>query len=263
MVLWRLPLASVLSVLAILEASPASAFYSSSRKLELRELARDTWLHAFDQYKRLAFPKDEVLPLSCTGQGHDHAHPDNGAVNDVMGDYVLTLVDSLDTFPVSPASCHGYRLLMVAADVDARLPFQILGDKAGFEQAIRQTIEHVSFDQPARIQTFEVTIRALGGLVRRMIRSLKADRADVPLYSSLDTSSPAIRNVATLSPGTRASYSPSRTISVDASCPPSTLRPASPTLEFTSSTVSARGKHTRRALPALDRCYSRWRLCRD
>lgn len=49
-----------------------------------------------------------------------------------------------------------------------RSPLQILGDKAGFEQAVRETIQHVSFDQPVRIQTFEVTIRALGGLVRRL-----------------------------------------------------------------------------------------------
>lgn len=101
MVLWKLPLATVLCVLAILEATPATAFYSSSRKLELRELARDTWLHAYGQYKRVAFPSDEVLPLSCGAQGHDHAHPDNGAVNDVMGDFSVSLVDSLDAFPVS------------------------------------------------------------------------------------------------------------------------------------------------------------------
>lgn len=102
MMLWKLPLATVLVVVAILEATPATAFYSSSRKLELRELARDTWRHAYDQYKRVAFPDDEVLPLSCRGQSYDHAHPDNGAVNDVMGDYQLTLVDSLDAFPVRP-----------------------------------------------------------------------------------------------------------------------------------------------------------------
>lgn len=117
MVLWRLPLATVLSVLAILEASPAHAFYSSSRKLELRELARDTWLHAYSQYKRVAFPGDEVLPLSCGAQSYDHAHPENGAVNDVMGDYALTLVDSMDSFPVSSSPVVNLSSPVVACDV--------------------------------------------------------------------------------------------------------------------------------------------------
>lgn len=59
-----------------------------------------------------------------------------------MGDYLLTVVDSLDTFPM-------------------------LDDKAGFEQAVREVIEHVSFDVDSRVQVFEVTIRMMGGLVRR------------------------------------------------------------------------------------------------
>ena len=59
-----------------------------------------------------------------------------------MGDYLLTVVDSLDTFPM-------------------------LDDKAGFEHAVREVIERVSFDVDSRVQVFEVTIRMMGGLVRR------------------------------------------------------------------------------------------------
>lgn len=102
--LWRLPLSTGLYLLTLLQSTtPANAgpFYSSQRKQELRELTRETWKHAYGSYKRLAFPSDEVLPLSCRAQGHDHAHPDNGAVNDLMGDFALTLVDSLDSFAVS------------------------------------------------------------------------------------------------------------------------------------------------------------------
>jgi mannosidase alpha-like ER degradation enhancer 1 len=65
-----------------------------------------------------------------------------------MGDYLLTVVDSLDTFPM-------------------------LDDKAGFEQAVREVIERVSFDVDSRVQVFEVTIRMMGGLVRRLV-SLRA-----------------------------------------------------------------------------------------
>lgn len=42
----------------------------------------------------------------------------------------------------------------------------MLEDKEGFEQAVRDAIEHVSFDVDSRVQVFEVTIRMLGGLVR-------------------------------------------------------------------------------------------------
>jgi mannosidase alpha-like ER degradation enhancer 1 len=57
-----------------------------------------------------------------------------------MGDYALTLVDSLDSFAV-------------------------MGDRAGFEIGVRETIQHVQFDLDSRIQVFEVVIRMLGGLL--------------------------------------------------------------------------------------------------
>ncbi|GAA5939158.1 hypothetical protein JCM1841_003340 [Sporobolomyces salmonicolor] len=131
----------VLAILLLLGASDSSAaFYSPQRKRELRDLAHETWRHAYGSYKRVAFPADELLPLSCAKQGHDRRNLDNVAVNDVMGDYALTLVDSLDTFAM-------------------------LGDREGFEQAVRETIEQVHFDVDSRVQVFEVTIRMMGGLL--------------------------------------------------------------------------------------------------
>ncbi|KAJ1552377.1 ER degradation-enhancing alpha-mannosidase-like protein 1, partial [Cladochytrium tenue] len=83
---------------------------------------------------------DELNPISCTGRGPDHADPDNASLNDVLGGYALTLVDTLDVFAV-------------------------LGDRAGFERAVRLTLEHVSFDVDSRVSVFEATIRMLGGLL--------------------------------------------------------------------------------------------------
>lgn len=57
-----------------------------------------------------------------------------------MGGYSLTLVDSLSSFI-------------------------ILGDRDGFEKAVRIVVDNVTFDLDARVQVFEVTIRVLGGLV--------------------------------------------------------------------------------------------------
>jgi hypothetical protein len=44
-----------------------------------------------------AFPLDELNPLHCNGRGPDYENPDNININDVLGDYSLTLVDVLDT----------------------------------------------------------------------------------------------------------------------------------------------------------------------
>lgn len=88
----------------------------------------------------VAFPADELRPLSCRGQGADRVNVANWDINDVMGDYSLTLVDALSAFPM-------------------------MGDRAGFETAVRDVIQHVSFDQDSRVQVFEITIRALGGLI--------------------------------------------------------------------------------------------------
>ncbi|KAK4701911.1 ER degradation enhancer, mannosidase alpha-like 1, partial [Phenoliferia sp. Uapishka_3] len=138
--LLQAPAALVVLVLLAVAPNDSAAFMSSDRKRELAGLARDTWLHAYKSYKRVAFPSDEVLPLSCKAQGHDRENPENVGVNDVMGDYALTLVDSLDAFA-------------------------ILGDREGFENGVREVIQWVDFDKDSRVQVFEVTIRVLGGLL--------------------------------------------------------------------------------------------------
>ncbi|KAM0789813.1 hypothetical protein ACM66B_006664 [Microbotryomycetes sp. NB124-2] len=150
----------VVMLLANCVSAQSSLFYSSERKRELRELARETWYHAYKSYHRVAFPMDEVKPLTCRGQGHDRKHSDNTEVNDVMGDFALTLVDSLDTFA-------------------------ILDDKAGFEQAINETIQHVSFDRDSRVQVFEVTIRMLGGLLSGHLLAVDTKRGfALPWYDN-------------------------------------------------------------------------------
>ncbi|KAI9096525.1 glycoside hydrolase [Phlyctochytrium arcticum] len=88
-----------------------------------------------------AFPLDELNPLTCTGRTKD-PDPTNfdSNLNDVLGNFSLTLVDSLDA--------HA-----------------IMNDKAAFEQAVRLVIDTVSFNQDSRVQVFEVTIRLLGALL--------------------------------------------------------------------------------------------------
>ncbi|KAJ7179244.1 alpha mannosidase-like protein [Mycena filopes] len=121
-------------------SAPLSNSWTKERKLAVREKVRDLWYHGFDHYMTFAFPLDELAPLSCTGQGPDWDHPENYAANDVAGNFSLTLIDVLDTLVV-------------------------LNDRPGFEKAVKNVIEWVSFDVNTRPQVFETTIRVLGGLL--------------------------------------------------------------------------------------------------
>ncbi|KAI8368252.1 glycoside hydrolase [Radiomyces spectabilis] len=116
------------------------AFMMEKRRLELRDQTKEMFFHGWDNYLLHAFPYDELNPIKCTGRGSDKANPDNINVNDVLGDYSLTLVDTLDTLA-------------------------ILGPKEEFEKAVNLVLEHVSFDQDNKVQVFELNIRALGGLL--------------------------------------------------------------------------------------------------
>jgi ER degradation enhancer, mannosidase alpha-like 1 len=82
----------------------------------------------------------------------------NTEINDVLGNFSLTLVDVLDTFVV-------------------------LGDRPGFESAVRNVIDRVSFDVNTRPQVFETTIRVLGGLLSgHIFASQSGGRFYLPWY---------------------------------------------------------------------------------
>ena len=61
-------------------------------------------------------------------------------LNDVLGGFSLTLIDSLDSLA-------------------------ILGRQKEFENSVKLVIDTVHFDLDVRVQVFEVTIRVLGGLL--------------------------------------------------------------------------------------------------
>lgn len=117
-----------------------ASFAAASRRQELREEVRELFYHGFNSYMDFAFPEDELQPLSCRGRGSDKINPGNIGINDVCGDFALTLIDTLDMLP-------------------------ILGDQAGFERAVRDVIDTVTFDVDSKVQIFEATIRLLGGLL--------------------------------------------------------------------------------------------------
>tara|TARA_R110002050_G_scaffold285184_1_gene434721 strand:- start:1224 stop:3392 length:2169 start_codon:yes stop_codon:yes gene_type:complete len=94
--------------------------------------------HAFSSYMKYAYPADELKPLTCTGRWRKESN--RGDMDDVMGDYSLTLIDSLSTIAV-------------------------MGTKAQFEDALWKVVSHVKFDADYVVSVFEVTIRVLGSLL--------------------------------------------------------------------------------------------------
>ncbi|KAI8362103.1 glycoside hydrolase, partial [Mortierella sp. GBAus27b] len=99
------------------------------------------FLHGYHGYLNHAFPKDELNPVACNGRGPDRYNPNNININDVLGDFSLTLIDALDTLAV-------------------------MKEPELFRQAIQLVTKHVrDFDINSRVQVFEVNIRVLGALL--------------------------------------------------------------------------------------------------
>ena len=85
------------ALLALAIASVAAAAPRRARRaLERREQVRSMFAFGFDSYMRYAWPMDELNPVLCCGRGPDD-DASNLNINDVLGNYSLTLIDSLDT----------------------------------------------------------------------------------------------------------------------------------------------------------------------
>jgi hypothetical protein len=113
-----------------------------------------------------AFPEDELQPLSCKPLTRDNQNPHRVELNDVLGNYSLTLIDSLSTLAIL-ASTPGEK-------VDQN---NSLND---FQDGIALLVEHYGdgtsgqsgvgrrgrgFDVDSKVQVFETVIRGLGGLL--------------------------------------------------------------------------------------------------
>ena len=83
----------------LLGRQPAELLGLSHReRVALRDEARAMFDHAYGSYMEHAYPLDELMPLSC--KGRDWRHRDRGTLDDPLGGYALTLVDSLDMLAV-------------------------------------------------------------------------------------------------------------------------------------------------------------------
>ena len=65
---------------------------SEAKRTEGLLKARHMFQFGYDSYMKYAFPKDELNPIDCNGRGPDVDNPSNININDVLGDYSLTLL---------------------------------------------------------------------------------------------------------------------------------------------------------------------------
>lgn len=152
------------------------------------EETRKMFTFGYDSYIKYAFPLDELDPIHCSGKrrlslrllfkkyidfehlntihltylllkhkrnftlgrGPDYANPSNININDVLGDYSLTLIDVLDTLA-------------------------IMGNKTEFQNAVKLVVDNVSFDTPNTVQVMKVkeVVRFLFSLQKFTFRCLK------------------------------------------------------------------------------------------
>lgn len=147
--------------------SPAAAAPAGRHRPPDRVIAADVrreFRHAWDAYRRLAWGRDELLPLAGTGSDFfADGHP--------VG---LTIVEALDT------------LYLLELDDD-------LADAA------RWCEQNLDFDIDADFQVFEAIIRMVGGLLsgyhatgRRRLLALARDLADrlLPAFTESPTGAP-------------------------------------------------------------------------
>ncbi|KAI2472524.1 glycoside hydrolase family 47 protein [Annulohypoxylon bovei var. microspora] len=138
-----------------------------SRIAELRQETVDMFYHGFDNYMNIAFPEDELRPVSCTPLTRDPLNPRNIALNDVLGNYSLTLIDSLSSLAIlasaPPDSKNtGPKALSDFQDGVVALVAQYGDGRPG---PSGQGARGRGFDVDSKVQVFETVIRGVGGLL--------------------------------------------------------------------------------------------------
>lgn len=116
--------------------------------------------HGFDNYMRYAFPEDELRPLTCAPLTRDREHPEDVGLNDALGNYSLTLIDSLSTLAIlSSSPDSGPKAWRYFQDGVADL-VRLYGDGTNGPGGRGERAR--GFDLDSKVQVFETVIRGLG-----------------------------------------------------------------------------------------------------
>jgi hypothetical protein len=129
-----------------------------------RQDTRDLFYHGYTNYMRHGFPEDEVRPLSCKPQTRNRENPADIGVNDALGNYSLTLIDSLSTLAILASGQEdgqdGHNALHDFQD-GVKALVDLYGDGSKGSCGSRAC----GFDLDSKVQVFETNIRGVGGLL--------------------------------------------------------------------------------------------------
>ncbi|XP_051676979.1 ER degradation-enhancing alpha-mannosidase-like protein 3 isoform X3 [Oryctolagus cuniculus] len=131
--------AALCLVAAASVCTAGAAPMSREEKQRLGNQVLEMFDHAYGNYMEHAYPADELMPLTCRGRVRGQ-EPSRGDVDDALGKFSLTLIDSLDTLVV-------------------------LNKTKEFEDAVRKVLRDVNLDNDVVVSVFETNIRVLGGLL--------------------------------------------------------------------------------------------------
>eukprot|EP00039_Didymoeca_costata_P007976 m.106193 g.106193 ORF g.106193 m.106193 type:complete len:796 (-) comp13899_c0_seq1:126-2513(-) len=128
---------------------PSQAWMSKQERQSLAVEVKELFHHGFDAYMKYAYPADELMPLTCQGRVRG-VTSSRGDIDDALGRFSLTLVDTLDTLVV-------------------------LGEEESFLRHVELVVNEVKFDRDLVVSVFETNIRVLGGLLgaHAMMQELK------------------------------------------------------------------------------------------
>uniref|UniRef100_A0A0B7A140 alpha-1,2-Mannosidase n=1 Tax=Arion vulgaris TaxID=1028688 RepID=A0A0B7A140_9EUPU len=136
--------------------STSAATITSEQKKELRLKSVEMFYHAYNAYMNNAYPADELMPLTCSGR-YQGTEPSRGDADDALGNFTLTLIDSLDTLAV-------------------------LGELQAFDQSVRNVIKDSRFDADIVVSVFETNIRIVGGLLGGHVAASYFKRKQISMH---------------------------------------------------------------------------------
>ena len=120
--------------------------------------------HGYDNYMNHAFPDDELRPLSCKPLTRDRLNPSHIELNDALGNYSLTLIDSLTTLAIlASGSTRKKNKALDYFQENVIALVGLYGD--GTDGKMGLGSRGRGFDSDSKVQVFEMVIRGVGGLL--------------------------------------------------------------------------------------------------
>ncbi|KAJ3496406.1 hypothetical protein NLG97_g2679 [Lecanicillium saksenae] len=163
--------AGTMLLVAILLALAALPWMAPAMRADhlakLRQETVDMFYHGYSNYMLHAFPEDELRPVSCEPLTRNPLNPADIGLNDVLGNYSLTLIDSLSTLAIlagGPAD-ERYTGAQALSDFQDGVAQFVLYYGDGRRGPSGQGIRSKGFDLDSKVQVFETVIRGVGGLL--------------------------------------------------------------------------------------------------